>query len=132
MSEEAVRLVGIATHIIDSVTAAVPNAYRVDTAIAACPAISKLWILGNGGRRYSRLLLELDEQGIAVSSGSPCSANHAGEPSHVLECSDSIPSGAGGSLRLTLGRFNTMDEATRFLGVLPSAVRSLRSITTSP
>jgi cysteine desulfurase len=38
------------------------------------------------------------------------------------------PLKARGSLRISLGRFNTMDEANRFLQVLPQAVASLRPI----
>jgi cysteine sulfinate desulfinase/cysteine desulfurase-like protein len=34
-----------------------------------------------------------------------------------------------GSLRITLGRFNTVEEADHFTAVLPAAVRSLRTIT---
>jgi cysteine desulfurase len=82
-----------------------------------------------------RLLLELDQAGIAVSSGSACSGNHAGEPSDVLEAIGFDQFRVRGSLRLTLGRFNTMEEAERFLDVLPRSLRispSLRSITTSP
>jgi cysteine desulfurase len=38
------------------------------------------------------------------------------------------PLKARGSLRISLGRFNTLDEADRFLEVLPRAVASLRPI----
>jgi cysteine desulfurase len=70
----------------------------------------------------------LDLAGIAVSSGSACSARHSGEPSHVLEALGFDPYRARGSLRITLGRFNTAGEVERFLEILPQAVRSLRSI----
>ena len=73
-----------------------------------------------------KLLLELDERGIAISSGSACSAHHAGQPSYVLEAMGFDPLRARGSLRITLGRFNTEEEADRFLEVLPRAVASLR------
>ena len=66
-----------------------------------------------------KLLLELDAEGIAISSGSACSAIHAGQPSHVLEAMGLDPLRARGSLRITLGRFNTMEEADRLLEVFP-------------
>ena len=62
-----------------------------------------------------KLLLALDEAGIAVSSGSACSSNHAGQPSHVLQAMGFDPIKARGSLRITLGRFNTMEEAEQFV-----------------
>ena len=75
-----------------------------------------------------KLLMELDEAGIAVSSGSACSSSHAGQPSHVLEAIGFDAYKARGSLRITLGRFNTLEEADRLLEVLPRAVASLRPI----
>ena len=47
------------------------------------------------------------------------------QPSHVLEAMGFDPFRARGSLRITLGRFNTVEEADRFMEVLPAAVRSL-------
>ena len=66
-----------------------------------------------------KLLLELDSLGVAVSSGSACSSNHAGQPSHVLEAMGFDAPRARGSMRITLGRFNTEHEAERFLELLP-------------
>ena len=78
------------------------------------------------GRRGHQALAEVGREGIAVSSGSACSANHAGQPSHVLQAIGFNPIKARGSLRITLGRFNTMEEAQRLLEILPGVVRSLR------
>jgi cysteine desulfurase len=79
-----------------------------------------------------KLLMELDEAGFAVSSGSACSSSHVGQPSHVLEAMGFDAFKARGSLRITLGRFNTQAEADRLLDILPKAVASLRSIRTYP
>ena len=73
MSAEAARLVGIRDHIIDSVTAVVPNAYLVGHRYRRLPGHICFGFSGMEGDAI-RLLLELDEQGIAVSSGSACSA----------------------------------------------------------
>ena len=67
-------------------------------------------------------------KGIAVSSGSACSANQAGEPSYALTAMGLDPIRARGSLRITLGRFTTANEVDEFLNVLPDAVGSLRTI----
>jgi cysteine desulfurase len=77
-----------------------------------------------------KLLLALDEAGIAVSTGSACSAHHASEPSYVLRAMGFDVLRARGSLRVTLGRFNTAAEVDRFLDVLPSVAAALRPITT--
>jgi cysteine desulfurase len=76
-----------------------------------------------------RLLLLLDDLGIAVSTGSACSSNDAeNKPSHVLRAIGLNPVEARGGLRLSLGRYNTEQEADYFLNVLPGVFRNLRPI----
>jgi len=128
MSDEAARLVRIRDHVIDSIMATIPNAYLIGDRYRRLPGHVCLGFSGAEGEAI-RLLLDLDQQGIAISSGSACSARHAGEPSHVLEAMGFDAFRARGSLRITLGRFNTLDEANRLLEVLPGSVRSLRPIT---
>ena len=72
-----------------------------------------------------QLLEALDEAGVAVSSGSACSANHAGAPSSILLAMGFDPQRAQGSLRVTLGRFSTESEVNRFLEILPRALAAL-------
>ena len=93
----------------------------------SCARVDRAYLIGHRWRRLPghlclglrgmegeaiKLLLELDKEGIAVSSGSACSAIHAGGPSHVLEAMGLDPLRARGSLRLTLGRFNTWTRPT--------------------
>ncbi len=126
-SEEAARLVAIRDHIIESILAKIDNAYLIGHRRRRLPGHICQGFDGLEGEAI-KLLLELDEQGIAVSSGSACSAIHAGQPSHVLAALGFDPLKARGSLRISLGRFNTREEADRFLEVLPRAVASLRPI----
>jgi cysteine desulfurase len=128
MADEAARLVIIREHFINSVTELIPNAYLIGDRYRRLPGNICLGFAGMEGEAI-RLLLELDAAGIAISSGSACSTLHAGEPSHVLEALGFDPFRARGSLRITLGRFNTLEEVGRLLDVLPRAVSSLRSIT---
>ncbi len=79
-----------------------------------------------------RLLLALDEAGIAVSTGSACSASHASEPSHVLLALGLDPIRARGSLRLTLGRFNSQLDVDHFLSVFPAIAGKLRPVMSRP
>jgi cysteine desulfurase len=73
------------------------------------------------------LLLMLDMNGIAVSTGSAC-ASGASEPSHVLSamCVDSVV--AQGAIRFSLGHDNTQKNVDYVLEVLPKVVNNLRSM----
>jgi cysteine desulfurase len=125
MADEAARLVRIRDFIIDATLEAVGNAYLAGHRYRRLPGHVCLGFGGMEGEAI-KLLLKLDEAGFAVSSGSACSSNHACDPSYVLEAIGFNAVKARGGLRLTLGRFNTMEEAERFVQVLPEAVRSLR------
>ena len=119
-----------ATTLSTSILAKIDNAYLIGHRWRRLPGHICLGFDGLEGEAI-KLLLELDKQGIAISSGSACSAIHAGQPSHVLAALGFDPLKARGSLRISLGRFNTMEEADRFLEVLPQAVASLRPIRTT-
>ena len=73
------------------------------------------------------LLLMLDDQGICASSGSACTSGSL-DPSHVL-LSLGIPHEiAHGSLRLSIGEYNTMEQIDHIIEVVPKVVKYLRSI----
>jgi cysteine desulfurase len=71
------------------------------------------------------LLLELDDCGIAVSTGSACSSGSL-EPSHVLLAIGLKPEESQGSLRITLGRDNTYKDVQYLLEKLPPIIENLR------
>jgi cysteine desulfurase len=71
------------------------------------------------------LLLSLDEEGIATSTGSACSSKKL-QASHVLLAIGLDPVKAHGSLRMSLGRENTAEEIERVSKVLPQIVNRLR------
>jgi len=73
------------------------------------------------------LVLGLDSKGVAASSGSACSST-AREPSHVLLAIGLIPEEARGSLRLSLGKYNTEEDVEYILQVLPEVVKRLRAM----
>lgn len=73
------------------------------------------------------LLLMLDAKGVAASSGSACTSGSL-DPSHVLLAMGIPPELAHGSLRLSLGRGTTDEDADHLLEVLPPIVERLRSI----
>jgi len=128
LSEEAERVTRLRDRIIDGVALRLPHAYLIGQTRQRLPGHVCLGFAGQEGEAI-KLLLALDEAGVAVSSGSACSAHRAGEPSSVLLAMGFDPIRARGSLRVTLGRFNTDEEVNRFLEVLPPAVAALRPVT---
>ena len=73
------------------------------------------------------MLLLLDQQGIYASSGSACTSGSL-DPSHVLMALGISAERAHGSLRLTVGRDNTVAQIDRVLELLPPIVERLRSV----
>jgi cysteine desulfurase len=73
------------------------------------------------------MVLFLNMEGIAASSGSTCSSK-ALKASHVLTAMGVPADVAQGSLLFTLGRENTEEEVSHFLGVFPSIVKRLREM----
>lgn len=127
MAADAARLVQLREHLIETIRTKLPMAYLIGDRYRRLPGHLCLGFAGLEGEAI-KLLLELDQAGVAVSSGSACSANHSGEPSYVLQALGYDAYRARGSLRITLGRQNTAEEVERFLTILPTAVASLRSI----
>jgi len=77
------------------------------------------------------LLIALDLEGIAVSTGSACSSGTL-EPSHVLKAMGLPTHRTQNSLRFSLGMFSTQDEVDRVVEVLPKLVEKLRGLTRRP
>jgi cysteine desulfurase len=73
------------------------------------------------------MLLCLDHEGIAASSGSACTSASL-EPSHVLTAMGIPAEVAHGSLRFTLGRSNTKEDIDKVIEVLPPIVSKLRKM----
>lgn len=73
------------------------------------------------------LLLMLDMAGIAASAGSACATGSA-EPSHVLSAIGASPLAAQGTLRFSLGRYNTEEDIDYVLDVLPKLVERVRKM----
>jgi cysteine desulfurase len=73
------------------------------------------------------ICLHLDFLGVAASTGSACSSD-SGEASHVLLALGIPPEEAHGSLRLTLGRENSMEDVEYLLEKLPAVIDNLRAM----
>lgn len=73
------------------------------------------------------LLLLLDAKGVCASSGSACTSGSL-DPSHVLLALGMPHEIAHGSLRLSIGEYNTMEEIDHIIKVVPEVVEYLRNM----
>jgi len=73
------------------------------------------------------MLLNLDMQGIAVSTGSACAAGSL-KPSHVIKALGKSDVDLHGAMRFTLGRLNTEEDIDYVLEIFPQIVRTLRKM----
>jgi len=73
------------------------------------------------------MLLNLDLEGVCVSTGSACSST-SHEPSHVLTALGLPPEKAHCSLRFTLGKWTTDADIDRVLELMPPMVARLRAM----
>ncbi|HDP97103.1 MAG TPA: cysteine desulfurase NifS [Euryarchaeota archaeon] len=121
---ESRRQVRIRDMIIDGVLESVPRSFLNGHRSERLPNNAHFrfdFIEGEG------IVLHLDMRGIAVSTGSACSTSSL-EPSHVLLATGLMPHQAHGSLRISLGRFNTEEEARIFLDNISEVVSILREM----
>jgi len=73
------------------------------------------------------LLIALDFQGVAVSTGSACSSGTV-EPSHVLTALGGDRSRQKSAIRFSLGRVNNDEDIDYVLGILPKMVEKMRQV----
>jgi cysteine desulfurase len=73
------------------------------------------------------MLYQLNAHGICASSGSACTSGSL-EPSHVLRAMHVPFTAVHGSVRLSLGRYNTDEDVDRALEVFPQVVANLRRL----
>ena len=124
MSREAERLAGLRDRLAELVLGKVKDAWINGTMKKRLPGNL------NFGFKYvegESLLLFLDSKGICVSTGSACSS-HKLEPSHVLMSLGLKAEECHGSLRITLGMSNTMEEIEYVAESIVEAVERFRGI----
>jgi len=79
------------------------------------------------GAEGESVLMYLDIEGVAVSTGSACASGSL-DPSHVLLAIGVPKEIAHSSIRFTFGKNNTEEELNHILEVLPVAVKKLRDM----
>ena len=118
-------MTGLRNRLEAGILAAVPG-----TAVngGGSPRVGNTSNISFHGVEAESLLIALDLEGIAVSTGSACSSGTL-EPSHVLRAMGFSPHRAQNSIRFSLGLGNTTDDVDRVLAVLPGVVERLRALT---
>jgi len=122
MRDESQRLVKLRDRFIKGVLESIPVSFLNGHPTKRLP--------NNVNVRFSyiegeSLILSLDMEGVACSSGSACTSKTL-EPSHVLLAIGLKHEEAHGSLLFTLGRQNTEEDVDYVLGLLPGIVKRLR------
>lgn len=120
--EHAAQVSALRDQLIERVRLAVPEAFLNGDPDDRLPGNAHFAFPGCEG---DALLMLLDAQGIACSTGSACSAGVA-QPSHVLLAMGADPVLARSSLRFTLGHTSTAEEIDELIAALPAAVDRAR------
>ena len=115
--EYAARVAALRDELVARVRAAVPDAVYNGDPVDRLPGNAHFSFPGCEG---DALLLLLDAQGIACSTGSACSAGVA-QPSHVLLAMGADERVARSSLRFTLGHTSTAEDIDALIAALPAA-----------
>ena len=132
LAHEPARLAALRDRLEAGVLRAVPG-----TAInGATGGVPSLRVANTTNISFDRteaesLLIALDLEGIAVSTGSACSSGTL-EPSHVLKAMGLPVHRTQNSIRFSLGASNTEADVDRVIAVLPGLVEKLRSLTRVP
>ncbi len=124
ISRETIELTNLRDRLINGVIASIDNVELNGDSIARLPNnvnFSIKFVEGEG------MVLGLDLEGIAVSSGSACTSGSL-EPSHVLRAIGRTADLAHGSVRFSFGKFNTEEEVDYALEKFIKIVSRLRKM----
>jgi len=123
MAQEAMRQQQLRDYFIDAVLQSIPGTKLNGARENRLPNNVNLCFTGVSS--YELMLL-LDGEGVACSSGSACSAQSE-KPSRVLTAIGLSDADARSSLRFTLGRFTTQSDIDYVVEKLPDAIKRLTS-----
>jgi cysteine desulfurase len=125
LTSEATRLSALRNRLEEAILARVPG-----TAINGVrePRVPNTTNISFDAVEAESLLIALDLEGVAVSTGSACSSGTL-EPSHVLRAMGLPSPRTQNSIRMSLGAGNTDAEVDFVVSKLPAIVEKLRSLT---
>jgi cysteine desulfurase len=124
MGAEAVRLAALRDRLENGILSAVPNTDVNGSRETRVPNTTNISF---DRIEAESLLIALDLEGVAVSTGSACSSGTL-EPSHVLKAMGLSSHRAQNSIRFSLGESNTEEQIDYVISILPRIVTKLRSL----
>lgn len=124
MEQDHKQLSELSDYFIEKVTASLPDVVLNGPRNNRIPQTVNLSFTGIEGES---LLLSLDLEGIACSSGSACTSGST-EPSHVLTAMCKPKVEAQGAIRFSMGRSTTREQIDYVLEKLPPIVERLRAM----
>lgn len=124
--ERKARLLPLRDHLIGQVLESIPASQLTGHPVDRLPNHASFVFEGIDG---NALLMMLDANGFACSSGSACKTGDP-EPSEVLTALGLSRDWALGSLRVTLGEGTRPEDIASFLGILPGLVERVRRFQT--
>lgn len=124
LEAEGKRLAALRDALMDGLLATVPRCSVTGPRTNRLPGTASLVFDCVEGES---ILLRLDQEGIACSSGSACSSASL-DPSHVLLAIGLPHEVAHGSIRLSLGRENNDDDVQYLLKTIPGVIAHLRAM----
>jgi cysteine desulfurase len=124
MYSESRRMIELRDRLVNNIIRDIPHSYLNGHPTERLP--------NNANVRFSyiegeSLILSLDMEGVAVSSGSACTSKTL-EPSHVLLAIGLAHEEAHGSLLFSLGRQTSKEDVDYVSGILPDIVKRLRAM----
>ena len=124
MAADAARLAGLRDRLENGILSSVPNTDVNGSREARVPNTTNISF---DRIEAESLLIALDLEGVAVSTGSACSSGTL-EPSHVLKAMNLSSHRAQNSIRFSLGASNTEEQIDHVIEILPRIVTKLRSL----
>ena len=124
MKDEGLRLSALRDRLEQGILSAVPH---TDVNGAREPRVPNTTNISFDRIEAESLLIALDLEGVAVSTGSACSSGTL-EPSHVLKAMGLSSHRAQNSIRFSLGSSNTEEQIDHVVSILPRIVTKLRSL----
>lgn len=118
------KIAGLRDMLISGIMENIPDVVLNTDAKNAVPSHANFSFLGVEGES---ILISLDLEGIAVSTGSACASGKL-DPSHVLLAMGIKPEAAHSSVRFSLGKTTTEREIKKTVKVLPPIIKKLREM----
>ncbi|MFC1807158.1 cysteine desulfurase family protein [Candidatus Omnitrophota bacterium] len=127
MGPEAQRLLILKKKLSEAIEKKIPNIEHNGHPTDSLPGTLNVSFMGAEGEA---MLLYLDLEGIAVSTGSACASGSL-DPSHVLLSTGVGPECAHGAIRMSMGRDTSEDDIDYVIERLPQVIDKVRSISSA-